>query len=222
MILARVALCGAVGLACAGATGAIDLISVQDTRIKAQAPDSNAGSSSGMNVGYYGGDSTEERSLIQFDLSALSAGTPSATLTLCIKNDYNAGSDLEAEIHRVTAPWVEMEATWNSSATSTPWANPGGDFDAAVIDVIDVGSTIGSCHDFDVTALVNDWIDGTHPNHGLLVKSTGYLSSNWTQFGSRETVGMEPVLTIVEDVPLFADGFESGDTSQWSSAVGSR
>ena len=94
-------------------------------------------------------------------------------------------SDQTVNAHRVTADWDEMTVTWN---------NFGGAYDAAVEAslLIDAGGYLS----FDVTALVQAWLDGTYPNYGfLLEQGTTYPRSI---FISREhaDVNMHPVLEV--------------------------
>ena len=69
--------------------------------------------------------------------------------------------DKEVTLHRITNSWDEMMVTWN---------NFGGSFNAT-----SEGSFMPSSMDWysvEVTGLVNDWIDGTYSNYGLLLKET--------------------------------------------------
>lgn len=75
---------------------------------------------------------------------------------------------------------------------------------------------VGDCFDFEVSELVNAWLEGARENYGFLVKAESYVSSCYTQFGSREMIGLEPLLIIEPPAVIFADGFETGDTGQWS------
>jgi hypothetical protein len=65
----------------------------------------------------------------------------------------------EITLHRVTNYWDEMTVTWN---------NFGGGFNADT-----EGSfipTVAGWYSVDITALVNEWLDQTYPNYGMLLK----------------------------------------------------
>jgi hypothetical protein len=88
------------------------------------------------------------------------------------------------ELHRITAPWIETEVTWN---------NFGGSYDSVVEGTFVADGT--GWRSVDVSALVQDWVDGVHPNYGLLLKqneegSTLYFSSEYA------VVEMRPMLEI--------------------------
>jgi hypothetical protein len=62
-------------------------------------------------------------------------------------------------VHRITAPWLEDEVTWN---------NFGGAYDPFV-EASYTADTSGYV-DVDVTDLVRDWVDGTYPNYGFFLE----------------------------------------------------
>lgn len=78
----------------------------------------------------------------------------SATLSLYV----HVPSGQTVRIHQVTGAWTEGGVTWN---------NFGGAFDAAVAGSF-VADSLGY-HTVDLTALVQDWVDGT-PNYGIYIE----------------------------------------------------
>ncbi len=98
------------------------------------------------------------------------ADIDSATLYVYTTN----ASGQTVNVHRITAPWVEDEVTWNSF---------NGNFDSVVIGTF-VADSVG-WHEVDVTALVIDWINEDYPNYGVLLEqgstsATKYHSSEYT------------------------------------------
>lgn len=97
----------------------------------------------------------------------------SATLFLYVAT--TAGE--EVRLHRVTAPWIETEVTWD---------NLGGSYDATVAgSFTPTGSGLIAV---DVTGLVQDWAYGIHPNFGLLLEqgATDYTICRSSEYGYGE------------------------------------
>ena len=107
-------------------------------------------------IPFVSGDMTHQMSLSDPDCVPEGATIESATLSLVVAT----GGNQTVNVHRITAPWAETVVTWNSF---------GGAYDMAV-----EGSfvTDGSYQwrSVDVTALVQAWVDGTHPNYGMLLE----------------------------------------------------
>jgi hypothetical protein len=66
-------------------------------------------------------------------------------------------------------------ATWPTYDGVNPWTTPGGDFDPQVIDDLTLSSQAPQWYRWDVTDLVDDWKQGVHPNHGLMLRGIGGL-----------------------------------------------
>jgi parallel beta-helix repeat protein len=157
-----------------------------DSYIDRENPNTAYGTSSYLILGAFVNSGQERRDLVQFDLSSISGRTVTdATLHMYRWQKYRTGS-LDADVHRVTQSWVESSATWNKYDGTHNWASAGGDFDATVIASTTLageptgypcGSSICSdttWYQWDVTSLVQDWEEGTHPNNGLMVKTNDF------------------------------------------------
>lgn len=128
---------------------------------------------------------TEDRYLVKFDLSGYAPGTTiaSAMIHQCVSEGDEPGHIL---MYRMTRDWVEGTgtmavptydgATWYSydgDEVNHLWTNPGaeGDYDNNVVCADTLVTQVRPNHEWyawDVTDLVQDWIDGTWPNHGLI------------------------------------------------------
>ncbi len=159
----------------------------QDTALMLTNPTTNYGSAAGTTAGFYTAPGQEERSLLQYDLSAYAGYTVnSATLYMYRYYKYSSGT-LSADVHRVTVPWLEGEATWNSAKTGVTWSQAGGDYDPTVIaNNVLPSTTINAWFSWDITDLVQDWVDGTYDNEGLLVKQTSFAGYTYSAFYSKE------------------------------------
>ena len=128
---------------------------VYDAVIASNLPDSNDGNGDRL---YLGGDlSGEQQSLIQFDLSAIpsTAVIDAATYEMYM---LTMGSEL-VRLHQVTMPWEETAVTWNS-------------FNQAYMQQAEgyFTNNLTGTHAVDVTNLVQNWVNGSNANHGLLLE----------------------------------------------------
>ncbi len=104
------------------------------------------------------------------------AGIPAgATITSATLSIYsNISISHTVNIHRITASWTELGATWANFAAS---------YDPAIAATLPVSSA--GWHSADITALVQEWVNGTVPNYGVLLEQdrteyTTYYSSEWS------------------------------------------
>ncbi|HEX4679922.1 MAG TPA: DNRLRE domain-containing protein [Gaiellaceae bacterium] len=122
-----------------------------------------------------GNDGTQaSRTLLVWDLSSIvpsNATVQSATLGLYLQDEAN-GTPLNVGVHRVTTPWT-VSTTWNEADTGFPWTSPGGDFAAAPDATTTVGGSTGVGATWNLTALVQGWVNGSVANDGLLLDGTG-------------------------------------------------
>jgi len=140
----------------------------------------------------------ERRSLLKFSVSEVET---EAKLRLYVYQGWDSGS-ITASVHRVTEAW-NTGATWGSSDGFNAWTD-GGAFVSTAEDVVTFSGLFRSV-EWDVTDLVNGWVNGTFPNHGLLVKvqsPTGYTRRN---LHSMETTGItsrKPAIVIPSGVDV--------------------
>ncbi len=97
-------------------------------------------------------------------------------------------SNRETRIYRVTDSWEEMTVTYNSF---------GGAYNPTIRGSYTAVSPGWWCED--VKSLVNEWLQGTSPNHGLLVAQD--IPWPQTKFDSRETGANAPYLEVCYSVP---------------------
>jgi len=156
------------------------------------------------------------RLLLQFDLSGFTQPTSLAVLELTISNFHSddGPQTFVLQAHRLLSPWNEgngNEQTNDTPAGCVPvdpafgmaWvgAGDGGDdnnqtqpdFDPTItateiVDMVESGGT-GEIRHWDVTTLVNGWITGVWPNHGIVIRDPTSDGPTFRQigFGSSET-----------------------------------
>ena len=108
-----------------------------------------------------GGEIT--RSLIQFDVSDLpdDASVYQATLHLYLTNSCDPGGPrtYTVTVYSATENWSEASVTWDNQPG---WGN--------AYDSVAIPSRTWGYYAFDVTGLVREWVDGSTPNLGLIVR----------------------------------------------------
>ncbi|WP_433936379.1 SdrD B-like domain-containing protein [Sorangium cellulosum] len=121
-----------------------------------------------VNTGYssaYG----EKRALFGFDLGSIPSGSFISSARFHVST-YSS-THQTVRVHRVLGPWSEDGVTWD---------NLGGIDPSAVASFESGGS---AWRDIDLTGLVQDWVSGVVPNHGILLEEdlqgkTSYKSSD--------------------------------------------
>jgi hypothetical protein len=143
-----------------------------DTCIIEGGPNDNFGSSTNMLIGYDPDPSwLAERALVIWDVDSLPQdATINSAYTELYLLGYFGTSACQIRTHRVTSDWLWNEATWNQRYSGVSWSTPGGDYDLTPAATASVGTTVGWTNMGDITSLVQDWIDGTYDNYGVLYK----------------------------------------------------
>ncbi|WP_123057289.1 Ig-like domain-containing protein, partial [Desulfocucumis palustris] len=113
----------------------------------------------------------DRRTLVKYNLSAVPRGTIKSA-TLYIENHTPGQKLYSMRAYRVTQEWLEMEATWDEAEFDREWEQPGGTYDPStgVSGNIDYDEYT-MCYDasFNVTNMVDAWVNGTAPNYGLIL-----------------------------------------------------
>ncbi|WP_437669507.1 DNRLRE domain-containing protein [Sorangium sp. So ce131] len=134
---------------------------VQDAYIATGEPRNRAGAYEFLATGLH--SSGEKMSLLAFDLGAIpeDATVESATLSISMQWEATSGT---VDVHAVTAPWSEATVTY---------ASFGAAFDPAVEASFVAPARIDARQSCDLTALAQAWVDGSQPNHGMLLRELG-------------------------------------------------
>ncbi len=216
---------------------------IHDNRLREASPDAVIAGSNFIDVGHLNGVG-RYRDVMWFDLSEYDTADEigSATLSLYWYYPSNTarGSDTIVEIYR-PADWNPEHVSWNSKDANTPWDNPGGDwFDKNGISqgdepyasiTFNAGDLPDNRHyEFDVTELVQDYVNGEFENTGFFLKARdennnyiAFYSSDWDGQDQRpqlnidstisdktEPVNRAPIITLFE--PVEPAVFEEGST----------
>ena len=151
------------------------LYPVQNAYVGERAPNTNFGRSYTLFVGTYEG---EGNGLIQFDLSTIPTGTQITSAILGVDYEMRQGSTSQTPTfivtaYRTSAPWDELLVTWNSRPSRTE------DYDT-------IGFNLFGFKTFDITNLVQAWVNGTYPNYGITLAGSANYSNTAAGFCPRE------------------------------------
>ena len=138
----------------------------------------------------------QQNPLIQFDLSTIPAGATITSATLRMVHapngtgwDNESGSSFTSIIRRVTTSWDEGNSC-NANGSGATWNTPGsgswtgGSYAGTNYGTLTAGASdaTGTVYNITITSLVQEWYNGTSPNHGLgIVPSTlvGDKEESW-------------------------------------------
>jgi hypothetical protein len=146
----------------------------------------------------------ERRTILSFNASSVPSGTvvTSATLTLTLKSGLGtAGAMRTVAVRRLTASFVETQASWRDRQTGAAWATPGGDL-AETITSSEVTNVAGSRITFNVTALVQRAVNGEFERHVRLAlidtDGGGDAKDSYREYHSSEasTAANRPQLAV--------------------------
>jgi Tfp pilus assembly protein PilX len=113
------------------------------------------------------------------------------TMTLYQSNSTQPGQSVS--VHRVTRGWNDKAATWLSpTGAASQWTKPGGDYAAGNVTATTINGN--GNYVWDITALVDGWVNNRYPNNGLLMRADG-PSQQARFYGFKSATG-KPVLSV--------------------------
>lgn len=125
-------------------------------------------------------DTHISRGFMDFDLTAIPQGSRITGATLSLWHYSSIKRAATVNVHRATAAWEEGSglstctddgATWYERDGGVPWSTLGGDFHPTVMaSMSNAAGESASWDDFEIASLVQQWVDGSTPNHGLVLK----------------------------------------------------
>jgi spore coat protein A len=195
---------------------------VMDTTLYEETPSASDGAGAYLFSGN-NGDADARHGLIAFDVGAVippGSTIQSAELSLYVSRTRPGASNFS--LYKMTAPWgeassnpsgnegagvaaAEGDATWSHRDwPNTPWATPGGDFDATVKATTLVGDA-GTYYAWSDARMVDDvqsWVDDPVHNFGWVLIGDSAEAGTAKQFGSHNgDRTVSPQLTIVFTPP---------------------
>ncbi len=154
-----------------GSPMVLDLCARAETWINELKPAWNYGASSTVEVGFGAGQNEpfgHKYGLVRFELDFLPPGTivDAAYLVLGLQSGGGV-SYVQIPIYAVGDPWDEMGVTWDTQPVILP----------DIVTTAYVGMTPGTVVQWDIRDLVQHWVNGDLPNHGLELR--GPESAFW-------------------------------------------
>jgi hypothetical protein len=143
--------------------------------------------------------------LLQFDLTAAAGITSCVSAVLSLRVESVDSDPMTMESVRISAlltDWSETQSTWNIRKTGVNWnvagAIGGTDVRAANDWTGNVELTDETRIGFEITNLVNEWLNGSLTNNGLIMYNTYTFSGQSMDWYSRNhaTASFRPVLNI--------------------------
>lgn len=151
------------------------------------------------------GGATPDHILLEFDLSAIPAGSKITKAELELVLDETDSTDVTAAftVYPMTMAWTEGTgdssssgdgATWNRSDGSTSWSWPSNHNDAYPVATTLVNENFIGKHIWDIRPLVQQWTDGSLANNGMLIVGNDQVIN--AEFYSSDKPDQRPKLHI--------------------------
>jgi hypothetical protein len=128
--------------------------------------------------------------LIRFDLSLLEPSSEIISATLHLYAVAGGGEPIvNASLYPLLRPWQVDQATWLEASTGEMWASPGANAAGEDRDVAPHAQAgvyqANTWYTFEVTALVQNWVQDPGRNHGVVLHGTAQADKRY-QFAASE------------------------------------
>jgi RHS repeat-associated protein len=155
---------------------------VQDCYINAGSPTTSFCNQGTLNAGFDG--SNASRALLKFDLSAIPAtNTVVSAKLLLYLGSASTSNATTLSLYQLTHSWT-TGATWNTYDGTNIWTTPGGDFSGTAAATTSGIAATGVWYSWSPSSLVQDWVNGSTANNGLIVKEPTENVSNVLSFNT--------------------------------------
>jgi len=180
---------------------------VEDTSIYMYAPQNNFASEPSLPTG----EKQRRAAIIQFNMAPIPPDASIIAAALDLRASGWSGSAVPIEVYYITRTNVISEVTWQRASVSETWGMAGCEDpttdrrpepeDTTVIDAVP------ERFQWDITEVVQGWVNGSLPNNGLLMRGASEYSLNGATFASSEAIpdhrpklvvrywGAEPIYT---------------------------
>jgi hypothetical protein len=156
--------------------GAAGYDGTSDTYVSAWANTTNYGTDTAL----WARQPAVKSPLVKFDLTGITGVTQLVEAKIGVYVTWSASNPVTLASYQLLKPWSEGEATWMQAAAGASWEMPGAmgpsDRAATATDTL-TASGGGTWAWFDVTELVQGWLDDPGTNHGVLILGSGNVNS---------------------------------------------
>ena len=142
-----------------------------------------------LRVGY----KSQNSALIHFDVSSIPPGSHVICAALSLYAEMWGGPPFSLDVgaYYVRRGWVAHEATWERASARAP-GHVGGcngpDDRSQVPESVITIKNIRTWYHFDLTQVVDGWVNGSLPNHGVSLQAMGALDSDLIWFAASDDV----------------------------------
>jgi len=191
----------------------------KDSYIYSGSPNTNYGTAAILVVSR-SSSVNSNRTLIEFDLSAVPTHQQIARATLKLYCTYIRNVDMEMQVWALDESWEETQVTWNSRYTGVPWTTAGGTFSKMYARHNITDADLNNWVEMDITELVREWVSGERPNYGVII-IPNYLTAvtfpAGSNFQSEESVYYNEPRIVVEygDFPKVNDSLPVSESNPY-------
>jgi hypothetical protein len=168
----------------------------QDTYMYQYAPAENYCGQPQLKVGYR----QQNAALIQFALSSIPSDATVTRATLQLYAAGWGGADATLGAYAVRRDVTICQANWNQARFGNPWALPGCNntlTDRREFPESEVQTAgIGQWYSLDLTTLVQDWVNGSLVNNGVLLRADYSNSVFYLSSAEAATTSQRPKLIV--------------------------
>jgi YD repeat-containing protein len=167
----------------------------QDCYLESSAPAASTCSLPNLKVGRT--PAGQQKAILRFaveDAIPASAQVLDARFGLVLSSRTGSPTATNLELHRLTVPWTNA-ATWDTSDGSQSW--PSNAIDPAVAGPASTMGQPNQWYEWEPTELVQEWIAGRAPNHGMALQAAAGSPENQFEFTSSDGFSTEvPYLDV--------------------------
>src|SRR5947209_13729051 len=164
-------------------------------------------------VGYDG--TNDYRALLKFDLSSIPSNAQILNAEMGLRlYARSTTTGIPLGVYPATHTWT-TGATWNTADGTAAWTTAGGDYSgASAYTNTSVGSCLSNLCDWNYwypTTLVQNWVNGSTPNDGLILKEPTENTTNVLQMYSSKNLSSTwwPSLTVTYNPGIGEQSFNT-------------
>jgi hypothetical protein len=167
----------------------------EDTYIYLYGPTTSYYSSTVLKVGYH----QRFAGVVRFNLSPIPPGATIDSASLELWATAWSGADIMVGAYAISRTVTMSQLTWDNAQLGSPWAVGGcNDTVSDRRPSAESGLTTSGpakWYAFDLTNLVQQWVDGTMPNNGVLIRAT-YSTASFNFASNEDLAGVRPKLVV--------------------------